>query len=201
MSDEHVRPTAPDAQHSEQLEQVVSRFESAWRSGQQPKVDDFLPEAGELLMACLGRMLVAQGVLVILMRLGISALQWSGVTERRPYWIVFLIGSASLFVPVYVFRWRQGAMTELERQLTQVWCIIAVAMLVTVLLNKSIPGATGGRAYPRVMLEGGIGFGCTAVLLGGSLYPAALTCVLLAGGKAWAPTVTRRSSGSFSACA
>jgi len=119
-------------------------------------------------------------VLVLLFSLAFGAVKWVSVTSPWPYWIIVVSGSGSLLAPAWFYRVRGGpSWTPLERQLGQVWCVVLAAIFLTG-LSKWILLRGQWPAYPMILLQLGIGFGCTAAILGGSFYVMALMCWLLA---------------------
>jgi serine/threonine-protein kinase len=137
------------------------------------------------VMARWGRVLMCQAVLVFLQSLVLGGLQWLGCDQAWPYLLVNAVGSALLFVPVWHFRFRGGLpLTPLERQLAKVWSIVAAAVVLNAVIKFQIgPPPTGPgvwRLFAVSVLEFGIGFGCTAVILGGSFYVLTILCAFLA---------------------
>jgi serine/threonine-protein kinase len=137
------------------------------------------------VMARWGRVLMWQAVLVFLQSLALGAIQWLGCDQAWPYLLVNAVGSALLFVPLWYFRFRGGLpLTPLERQLAKVWTIVAGAVVLNALIKLQVgPTPTGPgvwRVFAMSILEFGIGFGCTAVILGGSFYVLSVLCAFLA---------------------
>jgi hypothetical protein len=131
------------------------------------------------VMARWGRVLMWLAALVFLFCLVFGALRAIGVDERWLYRSLMMAGFASAFVPVWFYRVRAGApLTALERQLAQVWGGVLTAVCLTGVFRILRPELW--RVYPIFLLELGLGFGCTAAILGGSFYLLAILCGLLA---------------------
>jgi serine/threonine-protein kinase len=127
-----------------------------------------------------GVVLMCQAVQILALALAIHLLQWLRVEPRWPYRVTFVLGCLSLFVPLWVCRLRAGEpLAPVERQLARVWGIIAAGVLLTAVIHL-LEEPRCGRLLPMVLLEAAVGFGCTAVILGGSFYVLALTTALLA---------------------
>jgi serine/threonine-protein kinase len=150
-----------------------------------------------------GRVLLCQAVQVLLLGLALGAMQWLGVEQGWLYLAVLVAGNLSLFAPLWYYRLRRGPpLTPLERQLRQVWTVIAAGVVVTVVVQLiREPGAAGAgllhTILPLALVQLGIGFGCTAAVLGGSFYPLAGTCGLLALATAMEPNLSQLLAGAL----
>jgi hypothetical protein len=90
---------------------------------------------------------------------------------------------------VWWYRFRGGlALTPLERQLGQVWGIFALGLVLTGVINH-LMGFEVLKLLPLAVLECGMAFGCMAAILGGSFYPMAVACLLMALVLAVVPSV------------
>jgi hypothetical protein len=70
-------------------------------------------------------------------------------------------------------------LVPVERQLARLWGIVAAGVLLTATAHL-LQEPQGGRLLPVVLVEAAVGFGCTAVILGGSFYLLALTTAFVA---------------------
>jgi serine/threonine-protein kinase len=153
------------------------------------------------VMARWGRVFMCQAVQVLLLSLVLSAMQWLRVDQGWLYLLVLVAGNLSLFAPLWYYRLRSGPpLTPLERQLRQVWSVVAVGIILTASIQVIREPAAGGvgilhAVMPLALLEFGIGFGCTAAILGGSFYPLAFTCALLAMAMAVEPKLPPLAAG------
>ncbi len=153
------------------------------------------------LMARWGRVFVCQAVQVLLVSLVLSAMQWLRIDQGWLYLLVLIAGNLTLFAPLWYFRVRQGPpLTPLERELRQVWSVVALGIILTVAIQLVREPTAGGvgilhAVLPLALLEFGIGFGCTAAILGGSFYPLACSCGLLALAMAVEPNLPPLTAG------
>jgi len=132
------------------------------------------------VLAQWGHVLLWEAALVFLFGLAFGVLKWAGVDWRELYRGIVLAAGISLLVPVWWYRLRGGLpWTAIERQLAQVWCVIIVGIGLTGVFRLLWP-TDPWPAYAIILLQIGIGFGCTAAILGGSFYVTALLCALLA---------------------
>jgi serine/threonine-protein kinase len=127
-----------------------------------------------------GEVLLWEAALVLLFCTAFGALKWFGVDLRWLYRGIVAAGCTSLLLPIWWYRLRDKApLTPLERQVGQVWGVVGVAMGLTVGCRLLLWGEAW-RLFAELLLDVGVGFGCTAALLGGSFYVMALVCAFLA---------------------
>jgi serine/threonine-protein kinase len=137
------------------------------------------------IMARWGVVLMWHAGQIFLLSAGDSLLLGLQVETPGAFLLLQTLGMGSLFVPVWYYRFRGGPpLTAIERQLAQVWVVVAVAVILCIgiqWLRAPPPGAAEAWALlttPFLMLA--VGFGCTAAILGGSFYVLAVACAGLA---------------------
>jgi serine/threonine-protein kinase len=136
-----------------------------------------------------GYVWMGHAALIFALFLITNLLTWVGVVHPMPYVVLWSIGLLALVAVVWWFRYRDGVrLTPIERQIGQVWAMFALGAVLTGVINH-LMGFEVMKLLPIVVLECGIGMGCTAAILGGSFYPLALACVVLAVVLAVVPSV------------
>lgn len=132
------------------------------------------------VMALWGRVWIWHAIEVFVVLAITNAMIWLNVLSPWPY---LALGAAGLSLALYApwhYRFRHGApLTPIERQLGQVWGLAFVGFVLTGAINH-LMGLATLQLLPVVILECGIAFGCTAVILGGEFYVMAATCAVLA---------------------
>jgi serine/threonine-protein kinase len=122
---------------------------------------------------------------ILLLAVGDSLLLGLQVGGVGAFLLWQTLGMATLFIPLWYYRFRGGPpLTVIERQLAQVWVVVAAAVVLDVGTGwLRAPPAEGVGMLSLVatpFLELGVGFGCTAAILGGSFYVLAVACAFLA---------------------
>ncbi|HJT77015.1 MAG TPA: serine/threonine-protein kinase, partial [Gemmataceae bacterium] len=131
------------------------------------------------VMALWGRVWICHAGTIFVLCLLTSVLLWLGAEAAWPFVLLWAVGVAGLLAPIWYYRLRGGLpMTLLERQVAHVWAMFAAGFVLTGILNHLL-GLPTLRLMPVVVLECGMGFGCMAIMLGGSFYLMAGACALL----------------------
>ncbi len=118
-----------------------------------------------------------QAVQVFCLFLVTNVLLWMDVRAAWPYAVWWTLGIGSLLAVVWFYRFRAGGpLTQIERQLGQVWCLALGGFVLTGVLNHLL-GLPSFTLLPVAVLQCGIAFGCMAAILGGEFY---LPAVVLA---------------------
>jgi serine/threonine-protein kinase len=130
-----------------------------------------------------GRVWMCHAAQIYVLFLATNVLIWLAVEAAWPYVILWTVGLASLLVPIWRYRLRSRVpLTQLERQLGQVWGMFAAGFVLTGVVeyfSGSKIELEVSSLLPVLVLECGLAFGCMAVILGGSFYVMALLCALL----------------------
>ncbi len=119
----------------------------------------------------------------------------AGVSGGWPYVALWVPGLAlATAVPVFL-RSRQGPLTPIELQLSYVWGIFALSVVVAGLCQ----GLTRGTVFdlvPAVFVLAAFAIACMSVILRGSFYPLAIACGLCAVASAAGPPWTMVPAGT-----
>jgi hypothetical protein len=84
------------------------------------------------VMALWGRVWMWHALQVFVLFLASNVLIWAGTRRAAPYVALWVIGLLSLIVPAWYYRFRDGpALTQIERQLGQVWGMFAASCFLT----------------------------------------------------------------------
>jgi serine/threonine-protein kinase len=141
------------------------------------------------VMTLWGRVWMWHAIQVFLLFLASNALMWMGTRRAWPYVGLWVAGLFSLLIPVWLCRFRGGpALTQIERQLGQVWGMFAAGCILTGVIVV-LMGLEVTHLLPFVVLECGVAAGCMATILGGTFYVLAFLCALLSLLMAVAPNV------------
>ncbi len=112
-----------------------------------------------------------------------------GVQSAWSYLGLAFGGMAAMGLAVWQFRFRDGEpLSPVERQIGPIWNMFAAIAAVTALLGIPL-GLTVQQVVPVILLECGLCMGCMASILGGSFYPLAGTCVLVAVVATYVPAI------------
>ncbi|HVW38599.1 MAG TPA: protein kinase [Pirellulales bacterium] len=132
------------------------------------------------VMALWGRVWIWHAIEVFIVLLITNVMMWLGIRSPWPY---LALGAAGVLLALYApwhYRFRRRLpLTPIERQLGQLWGLSFIGFVLTGVINH-LMGLETLRLLPVVMLECGVAFGCTAVVLGGEFYLMAATCAGLA---------------------
>lgn len=124
-----------------------------------------------------------------------SLLLWYGVTNHAPYFAIWI----GMFLAAVGFigfcRFRQGPpLTQVERQMIQVWGFFWVGFFLTVWQYYCV-GAPIAGLPPILVLELAVAFGSIAAMLGGSFYIMSAACIATAVLEALSPEIGPLISG------
>ena len=134
-----------------------------------------------------GRTWMAQAVVIFLVMLYASIMQWGGVQHPLAYLPAAVVGMAGMIVAAWWFRLRNGPpMTTIEWQTAKILFTTLTAIAVTVAINF-IRGYGPMELFPMAVLEAGVGMGAVGILLGGSLNFMPFACIIVALLLAWKP--------------
>jgi serine/threonine-protein kinase len=134
-----------------------------------------------------GHTWMAQGVVIFLIMLYASILQWSGVTHPLAYIPAAILGISGLLGSACYFRLRGGPpMTAIEWQTAKITMLTLMMIAVTIVINF-LRGYAAMELFPLAVLEAGLGMGAVGVVLGGSLNFMPLACMVVAIVLTWKP--------------
>jgi hypothetical protein len=113
---------------------------------------------------------MAQAVVLLVASLIAAVLLWLDVQGYGLYLVNVVFEMTGLVVAIWYFRVRGGQpMAPVERQLGQVWLILMMTVVLTIMLNVLM----GFRPYhlaPLAMLQVTVALGAMAAILGGTFY-------------------------------
>jgi hypothetical protein len=109
-----------------------------------------------------------------------NLMMWQELRMAWPYVALWSVGFVSIVLVMWYYRIRAGIpLTPIEKQLSVVWCMYAIVVVVTAVINHLMK-LEALQLLPLAVLECGLAFGCMAAILGGAFYPTAAACVVVA---------------------
>lgn len=180
------RELAKDLQRFEDGVPVLAHGEGAWSRAKREVLRK--SRHGAVLARCC-RTWRWQAVISLIVFAIINGMVWWEVQSSMPYLIMAFVGVAGLALPVWLFRFRLGEpLTLLERRIGPIWISFAGMTLLSGLIGYRL-GLSPLQVLPFVVLECAMGMVAMASILGGTFYPMAGACVVVAMIMAFIPTI------------